>query len=85
MTEIYEKEGVEYTKSNHRMRYNPEFHENHGQPFTIQELIYLCSSYESMKKQDLALALGRTVGTVMSKAHHLRKIGKFDYYKSLAK
>jgi len=65
------------------MCYNPEFHENHGKPFTVNDLIFLCSSWDAMKKADIAMALGRTHGTVLSKAYDLRKSGQFEYYKNL--
>ncbi|MEN1968995.1 DNA-entry nuclease [Lentibacillus sp. N15] len=83
MTEIIMKEGLEYTASNNRMRYNPEFHENHGNPWTVQELIYLCSSWDGMHKADIAAALGRTHSTVLSKAYELRRDGEFNYYKEM--
>lgn len=83
MAEFYVEEGIEYTASNHRMRYNPEFHENHGKPFTVKELAYMCSMWDSMKKADIAMALGRTHGTVLSKAYSLKKNGQFEYYKKL--
>lgn len=85
MTKVYFKDGCEYTASNHRMRYSPEFCENHGKPFTKEELVYLCSMYGSMKKADLAMALGRTHSTIMSKAYALRKNGLFEHYKKLGK
>ncbi|HCL4447567.1 TPA: hypothetical protein N2D04_002631 [Clostridium botulinum] len=50
MAELITIDGLEYTKSNHRLRYNPEFHENHGKPFTKDDLIYMCSMWDSMKK-----------------------------------
>lgn len=85
MSAIEIKDGLEYTKSNHRLRYNPEFHENHGKPFTKDDLIYMCSMWDSMKKADIAMALGKTHGTVLSKVYTLRKNGLFDYYKKLGK
>jgi hypothetical protein len=39
--------------------------------------------WDSSKKQDIALALGKTHGTVLSKVYSLRKRGLFDYYKKL--
>jgi hypothetical protein len=83
MAEIIVRDGIEYTASNYRMRYNPEFHENHGKPWTVQELVYLCSSYDGMKKADIAAALGRTHGTVLSKAYELKKSGRYEYFKNL--
>ncbi len=83
MTKTYIKDGVEYTASNHRMRYNPEFCENHGKPFTKEDFIYMCSMWNVMKKADIAMALGRTHSTVLSKVYYLRKVGLFDHYKRL--
>ncbi|MCQ4924976.1 hypothetical protein NE686_17885 [Tissierella carlieri] len=83
MSEIITIDGIDYTKSNKRMRYNSEFHENHGNPFSKDDLIYMCSMWDSMKKADIAMALGKTHGTVLSKAYKLRKNGLFDYYRSL--
>lgn len=82
---IYEREGIQYTSSNHRMRYNPEFHENHGKPWSVKDLIYLCSSWNGMKKADIAAALGRTHGTVLTKAYELRKTGEFEHFKEMGK
>ena len=83
MTKTYTEEGIEYTSSNRRMRYNPEFHENHGKPFTTKELAYMCSVYHSKKKADIAMALGRTHSTILSKAHELKKAGLFEHYKNM--
>lgn len=85
MTAIEVKDGLEYTASNHRLRYNPEFHENQGKPFTKDDLVYMCSMWDSMKKADIAMALGKTHGAVLSKAYSLRKNGLFNYYKKLGK
>lgn len=82
-TKTYTVDGIEYTASNHRMRYNPEFHENHGKRFTRDDLIYMCSMWDGMKKADIALALGRTLGTVLAKKYELKKDGRFEYYKKL--
>lgn len=85
MPEIVIIDGLEYTKSNHRLRYNPEFHENHGKPFTKDDLIYMCSMWDGMKKAAIAMALGKTVNAVFNKKYYLKKIGLFDYYKKLGK
>lgn len=78
------KEGVEYYASSGRMVYNPEFHENHKKPWSVQDLIFLCSSYDGMKKRDIALALGRTEMTVFEKAKQLRAEGQFEFFKAKA-
>ncbi|AAU85065.1 hypothetical protein BCBBV1cgp18 [Bacillus phage BCASJ1c] len=67
----------------HRMPYNPEYHENHRKPWTINDLIYMCSSWDGMRKADIAAALGRTHGTVLSKAAKLKASGEFEHYKKL--
>lgn len=82
MSEIITIDGLEYTKSNKRMRYNPEFHEKHGQPWSIEELIYLCGMYRRGTGNQVSMALGRTLSTCMSKVYYLRKLGLFESYKS---
>ena len=79
--QIYIKDGIAYTKSNYRMRYNPEYHENYFQPYSDEDKEYMCAMWDSMKKQDIALALGRTHGSVLTMAHYLRKMNRFEYYK----
>lgn len=83
MTKTFMKSGVEYTASNKRMRYNPEFHEKRGKEYTTSELIYMCSMWDAMKKADIAMALGRTHSSVLNKGQKLRESGEFDYYKKL--
>lgn len=80
----YYKDGVEFYVSSERMVFNPEYHENHKKPWSVQDLIFLCSSYDGMKKRDIALALGRTEMTIFEKARALRAEGKFEYFKSKA-
>ncbi len=83
MAKTYTKDGIEYLSSNHRMVYDPEFHENHGKEYTVQELIYMCSMWNYMKKADISAALGRTHGSVLSKAYYLREKGEFEYFRKL--
>ncbi len=42
MTATFMLDGIKYTKSNKRMVYSPEFHDRHGEIWTIKEVIYLC-------------------------------------------
>jgi len=65
--------------------YDPELCENHGKLFTEDDLAYMCSMWDGMKKIDIALALGKTYRTVISKAYTLRKRGTFEHYKQLGK
>lgn len=82
-TQTFTVDGIEYTTSNGRIRYNPEFHENHKKPFTVKELAYMCSMWNSMKKADIAFALGRTHSTILTKAYSLKRSGQFEHYKKL--
>ena len=82
-SKTYIKNGVEYYVSSGRMIFNPEYHENHKKPWKVHDLIFLCSSYDAMKKRDIGLALGRTEMTIFEKAKSLRKEGQFEYFKSM--
>lgn len=84
MAKTYMKDGLEYTASNYRMRYNPEYHENQSKPYKTRDLVYLCIMWESMKKADIAAALGRTPGAVLAKANELKKNGLYETYKKMA-
>jgi hypothetical protein len=64
-----------------RIKYNPEFHENYKQPWTAEDLEYMCAVWDGMKKADIAMALSRTHGAVLEKAHYLRKVGLFNGYR----
>lgn len=74
-------DGHEYTASNRRMRYNPEFHFNQGKPWTMKDILYLCGMWNGQKARDIAFALGRTESTCMTKVYDLRKAGVFETYK----
>jgi hypothetical protein len=73
---------VEYDSCG-RMMYHPEFHPNHGTPFTLEELEYICKFYDYDDPALMAMALGRTEASVRSRAYKLKLSGKFDYYKNL--
>jgi hypothetical protein len=81
MLEIVLIDGYEYTKSNHRMRYTPEFCENYKKPYSREDLEYLCAMWDSMDKASIAMALGKTHGSVLEKAYYPRKRDLFDMYK----
>lgn len=67
-----------------RMKYHPDYHPNHGKPYTTQELSYLCKMYEGHgNRKRMSMALGRTEASLASLVHHLRKSGKFDQFKNL--
>ncbi|HZG81586.1 MAG TPA: DNA-entry nuclease [Brevibacillus sp.] len=72
-------DGISY--DNHdRMQYHPDFHFNHGAPFTEEELEYLCRFYETDTARSLSFALGRTERTLQTKVYQLKKSGKYQAY-----
>lgn len=81
--ETYEVDGIKYRKSNHRMIYNPEFHENHGKRWSEEDKAYLVQMRPAMKWAYLSLALGRTHDVCADKYYELKKQGKLEYYKNL--
>ena len=83
MTKSYMLNGFEYTLSNYRMKYNSSFHENHGKPFTEEELAYICSIWDVTKKDNISRVLGRTHGTILKKVNDLRRNDQFEYFKRL--
>lgn len=75
-------EPIEYDPSG-RMRYHPEFHENHGKPFTEEELCYLAKFFKHDGGQMISFALGKTEQVVKVKYRLLEKERKLSYYRSL--
>lgn len=58
-----------------RMNYHPEYHQNQGKPWTTRDQKYLIEYYEKLGPEQVSLALGRTIHTVMQRASELRKRG----------
>jgi len=58
-----------------RMNYHPEYHPNQGRPWTTRDQKYLIEYYEKLGPEQVSLALGRTIHTVMQRACELRKTG----------
>jgi hypothetical protein len=58
-----------------RMKYHPEYHHKHGQPWIITDQKYLIEYYEKLGPEQVSFALGRTIHTVMQRAAELRKAG----------
>lgn len=75
-------ETVEYDAQG-RMYYHAEYHDRHGKPFTVDELVYLCKYYEFDSVLDMSLALGRTPKTLQSKVVKLRQSGMYEIYKNM--
>ena len=81
--ERYEVDGNVYTKSNYRMVYTPEYHENHYKAFTTSDLAFLCRMHKVWKPKDIAAALGRTYGSCSRRLALLKKNGQYEYYRNL--
>ncbi|MEY8252435.1 MAG: hypothetical protein RPR91_08620 [Colwellia sp.] len=61
-----------------RMKYNPELHPNHKQPWTTTDERYLIEFYKKININELSLALGRTPGVICDRAYNLRKASKME-------
>jgi hypothetical protein len=88
--EVITLDGYEYTKSNHRLKFNKEFHTKRTKPYTTAELMYMCSMWDGTKKAVIAMALERTHGAILTKKTELTQtyIGDetaFEYYKRRGK
>ena len=81
MTE-YEIDGITFDDQG-RMQYHPDFHPNHGEKMSKEELAYLCKFYEVDHARTMAFALGRTEHTLRAKVNKLKKAGLYDYYKKM--
>jgi len=58
-----------------RLRYTPELHSKHKEPWTTVDEKFLIDNYVSMGPEAVSLALERTICTVMERASVLRKRG----------
>lgn len=59
-----------------RMRYHPDYHENHGRPWLAKDEQYLIENYDVIGPEEVSFTLGRTIQTVMTYAFKLRRAGK---------
>ncbi len=67
---------MEVTYDRHgRMNYHPDIHFNQKKPWTTIDERYLIEMYECVGPDQISLALGRTIHTVMTRAYELRKKG----------
>ena len=81
--ETYEKDGIIYRKSNGRMIYNPEFHDNYGKKWTKEELAYIAQMRPGTTWPNIGLALGRTQDSCSAMYYKMKKLGRLEYYKNL--
>jgi hypothetical protein len=77
------KDGITFDKQG-RMQYNPSFHTNHGKPFSVSDLIYLCKYYTIDGPRTIGFALGKTEHTIMGRVAILRKENLYEYYKNIS-
>lgn len=85
MTKAGKKTVTNTGKPPRRSRHRPKYKENLGKAFTEEELAYLCAMYHRMRKIDIAMALGRSYGSIYTKAALLKKAGRFHHYRQLGK
>jgi hypothetical protein len=78
------KDGIEFDRLG-RMAFHPEFHPNHGKPFSESDLEYLCKYFDVDPIRTLSFSLGRTEHTCATKVSQLKRKGLFEYYKNLNK
>ncbi|MBU5673220.1 DNA-entry nuclease [Paenibacillus sp. MSJ-6] len=74
-------DGIEYDR-HYRMKYHPQFHFSHGQPFSDDDLEYLCMFYEIDDARTMAFALGKTEHVCRVKYSTLKNRGLVEYYQN---
>lgn len=74
-------EGVSYSFGRY-MNYHPDYHPNHREPFSRDDLEYLCAYYEFDDIRTIAFALGRTERTCITRYARLNKLGLVDHYRN---
>lgn len=58
-----------------RMKYCQELHFNQGKSWTKEDEEYLIEWYDKIGPDEMSFALGRTIGTIMTKVGKLRNQG----------
>lgn len=66
---------VQYDREG-RMKYHPDYHTKHQEPWTYVDEKYLIDNYAIDGPETVSFALGRTIHVVMTRAYQLRKEGK---------
>lgn len=70
-------ESIEYDKWG-RMKFHPDFHFNHGKPYSLKESAYIAQNYRRGDVKNLAMVVGRTEHCIRSRVSYFRKSGQFD-------
>jgi hypothetical protein len=68
-----------------RILYHPEYHTEHGKPYSEEDLEYLCKFCQVDGLKIMSWALGRPETSISNKLRELKKSGKFTYYQKLNK
>lgn len=66
-----------------RLKYDPGLHEEHGERYSEDDLIYMCSAHGYDSLTDIGLALGRTPCAIAVKLGHLKKKGLYERYRKM--
>lgn len=74
---------LKYSNGGSRLCYHPDFHPNHGSPWSTKELAYLCHHYEATKLMTLALDMGRTQTAIAQKKLELVREGRYQELKQV--
>ncbi|GIP14374.1 hypothetical protein J40TS1_00160 [Paenibacillus montaniterrae] len=73
-------DGIQYDKQG-RMVAHPDFHPNHGKPFSVDDLEYLCMFYETDNVRSLSYALGKSEHVIAVKYSRLKQEGLVEFYR----
>jgi len=76
-----QEDDIQYDRRG-RMLYHPEFHENHGKPFSESDREYLCKYFEYDGRFSVSLGLGKTEVAIKGELDRIRKAGLMAYYKN---
>jgi hypothetical protein len=77
------KDGITFDKQG-RMQYHPDFHPNHGKPFSTSDLIYLCKYHKLDGPRGIGFALGKTEQTISVRLNDLRRDGDYEFYRNIS-
>jgi hypothetical protein len=77
------QDGITFDKLG-RMEYHPEFHPNHGKPFTLDEIIYICKFHGIDEVRTISYAVGKTEHAIATLISRLRREGLYDLYKAMS-
>lgn len=75
------RDGITYDSCG-KMKYHPDFHFSHGEPYSQEDLEYLCTFFGIDDTRSLSYAIGKTEGTCRKKYKELWESGKVDFYRN---